>query len=104
MDGFGLLRGSHPGFRIAEADDFGDFVPPDAEPLAALDDADGVDPEQHLRFPENSFKNAACCGWGDERIGDSLDFHLGTSEAGEVTPDAECDKVIRFHTIMSWME
>ena len=104
LDGFGFLRGSHPSLRLAKADDFGDFVPADADPFAALDDTDGVDPEEHLRFPEDSFQNAARCGRGDERIGDALDFHLGTSEAGEVSPDAECDKVIRFHTIMSWME
>ena len=93
LDGRGFLGRVHPGLRTVDADDAGDFVAADGNPLAAFHDADGVDEVIHLRFPEDGLKDAACGGGRHDGSADALPRHLGPSEAGEIAPNAERDEI-----------
>jgi hypothetical protein len=51
-----------------------------------------MDAPAKLGFVENGFKDPAGCGWRDDRVTDTLHFHLWSGNAGKFAPCAEVDR------------
>jgi len=66
-----------------------DFVATDVAEADGLEDMDAINDPADLRFPINCLKNATGGGWSDHIIGDSLDLHFWSGEAGEVAGDVQ---------------
>jgi hypothetical protein len=70
-----------------------DFVAADVGKADGLEDVDAVNDPADLRFPVDGLEDATGGGWGDDVVGDALDLHFRSGEAGEVARDVEFDAV-----------
>lgn len=65
------------------------------------EDMNAINDPADLWFPVDGFRNASGCGWSDDVVGDALDLHFRSGEAGEVARNVEFDAV--GHEIMRLM-
>lgn len=79
----------------------GKLVAADVGEADAFEDVDAVDDPADLWFPVDGFKDTASGGRGDDVVGDALDLHFGSGEAGEIAGDVEFDAV--GHGMIGWL-
>jgi len=70
-----------------------DFVAPDVGEADGFENVDFINDPADLGLPIDSLEDAAGGGGGDDVVGDTLDFHFRSSEAGEVSAEVEFDSV-----------